>query len=324
MTPSCECPGPDPPAAPTIVFRSPRRSDGRAPARSAAPTSASRGRGRYSQLLADGLPLYGTQGDSFSLLQVPPLDLGRVEVIKGVASALYGASALGGVINLLSRLPSDTEHQFLVNTTANRSRHRRLVRACTGRCVGVVVARQLQRTDPARPGQQRLAAGTGAFAPSPFTEETEETGLSRVLPLRDIRAEHARGTSIDLTRVLGPWEVTATVFGSVVDDPLQRRIVDAAHVALVNVDGQTRTAGTELLVRYRAGEFSALFTHGWTRSTEIDPDVDPNDGDRRDRSDMSLTGISRDGTLSVWAGRQGIDRASRPVRGIADARSSRV
>jgi iron complex outermembrane receptor protein len=62
-------------------------------------------RGRYSQLMTDGLPLYGTQGDSFSLLQVPPLDLGRVEIIKGVASALYGASALGGVINLVSRQP---------------------------------------------------------------------------------------------------------------------------------------------------------------------------------------------------------------------------
>ena len=37
-------------------------------------------RGRYSQLLADGLPLYGAGGDSFSLLQVPPLDLGQVDL----------------------------------------------------------------------------------------------------------------------------------------------------------------------------------------------------------------------------------------------------
>jgi iron complex outermembrane receptor protein len=57
-------------------------------------------RGRYAQLVADGLPLYGGQADSFSLFQVPPLDLGQVEVIKGVASALYGASALGGVIHV--------------------------------------------------------------------------------------------------------------------------------------------------------------------------------------------------------------------------------
>lgn len=53
-------------------------------------------RGHYSQLLADGLPLYGAQGDSFSLMQIPPLDLGQVEVIKGTASALYGPAALGG------------------------------------------------------------------------------------------------------------------------------------------------------------------------------------------------------------------------------------
>ena len=38
---------------------------------------------------------------------MPPLDLGQVEIIKGVASALYGASALGGVINLVSRRPRE-------------------------------------------------------------------------------------------------------------------------------------------------------------------------------------------------------------------------
>src|SRR5689334_14238733 len=66
-------------------------------------------RGHYAQMLADGLPLYGGGGDSLSLLQVPPLDLGRVEVIKGAASALYGPAALGGVINLVSRRPRETE-----------------------------------------------------------------------------------------------------------------------------------------------------------------------------------------------------------------------
>lgn len=64
-------------------------------------------RGRYTQLLADGLPLYGGQASSLGLLQVPPSDLGQVEVIKGAASALYGSSALAGVINLVSRRPGD-------------------------------------------------------------------------------------------------------------------------------------------------------------------------------------------------------------------------
>lgn len=75
-------------------------------------------RGRYTQLLADGLPLYGGQAGSIGLLQIPPTDLGQVEVIKGVASALYGASAMGGVVNLVSRRPGDErEVDLLFNAT---------------------------------------------------------------------------------------------------------------------------------------------------------------------------------------------------------------
>ena len=75
-------------------------------------------RGRYTQLLADGLPLYGGQASSLGLLQVPPSDLGRVEVIKGSASALYGGQALGGVINLVSRRPRDEfDGEVILNAT---------------------------------------------------------------------------------------------------------------------------------------------------------------------------------------------------------------
>jgi outer membrane receptor for ferrienterochelin and colicins len=75
--------------------------------------------GRYSLLLADGLPLYGGQAGGLGLLQIPPVDLGRVEIIKGTASALYGSSALGGVVNLLARRPGEkAEHTALVNQTS--------------------------------------------------------------------------------------------------------------------------------------------------------------------------------------------------------------
>lgn len=74
--------------------------------------------GRYTQLLADGLPLYGGQASSLGVLQIAPTDLGQVEVIKGAASALYGPSALGGVINLISRKPGDRfEGELLANAT---------------------------------------------------------------------------------------------------------------------------------------------------------------------------------------------------------------
>lgn len=72
-------------------------------------------RGRYTRVLSDGLPLFGEVG-GLGLLQIPPMDLGQVEVIKGVASALYGAGAMGGVVNLLSRRPGrEAEQEFLLN-----------------------------------------------------------------------------------------------------------------------------------------------------------------------------------------------------------------
>lgn len=76
--------------------------------------------GRYTQLLSDGLPLYGGQTSAIGLLQIPPTDLGQVEIIKGAASALYGPSALGGVINLISRRPApEAEGELTLNATTH-------------------------------------------------------------------------------------------------------------------------------------------------------------------------------------------------------------
>jgi outer membrane receptor for ferrienterochelin and colicins len=448
-------------------------------------------RGRYSQLVADGLPLYGAQGDSFSLLQVPPLDLDQVEIIKGVASALYGASALGGVINLVSRRPVNDDRELLINRTSQagtdvslwladalsggwalsllggyhgqrlrdldedgwsevpafdrgvlrprlffdngrgrslfatlgvmaeqreggtlpgraapdgrpfeealssrridggfagrwltagqrlialrgsamrQSQDRRFgttgefgvratwfgeasIQGVRGRHVWVAGtsfqqdrfdSRELPHFDyrfssPSAFGQDeisfgprwtvalsgradfhseygtlatprvsvlarptpgwtiRLATGTGAFTPTPFTEETEETGLSRVLPLAGLRAERARGASVDVTRTLGTFEVTGTLFGSVVDHPLGRRVIDGTHVSLVNLGEPARTWGTELLVRYRSGGFTALATHAWTRSTELDPDVNV-------RREVPLTPDHTGSLNAMWEG----------------------
>ena len=73
-------------------------------------------RGRYTRFLSDGLPLFGEQVGALGLLQIPPMDLGQVEVIKGVASSLYGAGAMGGVVNLISRRPvDDTRGEVLLN-----------------------------------------------------------------------------------------------------------------------------------------------------------------------------------------------------------------
>lgn len=72
--------------------------------------------GRYTQLLKDGYPNFGNFASGLSVLEIPPLDLKQVEIIKGPASTLYGGGAIAGVINFISKDPgSEPEHLLLVN-----------------------------------------------------------------------------------------------------------------------------------------------------------------------------------------------------------------
>jgi iron complex outermembrane receptor protein len=439
-------------------------------------------RGQYSQILADGLPLYGGQTGSIGLLQVPPLDLGRVEVLKGVASALYGASALGGVINFISRRP-DGAHEIVVNRTdrggtdaalwwagepakqgwsysllagadtqtaedvdgdgwTDLPRYRRAVlrprfhwvgqdgaemlltagaivedrtggtrsggrvppgdplgqafvetldthrvdaglngrwplggeralairasvtdrdvdqsfgavtqpsRFATslieasvdgtagehGWVVGLAFQQDRYRNDalPAfdfaydvagvfaqdelrigdavtlsgsvrvdrhsgygtfvspriatlwRPGGKespwrvRVSAGTGFFPPVPVTEETEATGLQRVLPLTGLRAEHGRGLSLDVNRLWrlerGSIEANLTVFGSRLTHAVSLVQVSQSPplFAFANADAPSRNFGTELLLRWRSGPFGVTVTRAYLDSTEFAPEL---------------------------------------------------
>jgi outer membrane receptor for ferrienterochelin and colicins len=63
--------------------------------------------GRYTQLLKDGFPAFGGFSGSLSLLDILPLDLKQVEIIKGPSATFYGGGAIAGVINFISREPGD-------------------------------------------------------------------------------------------------------------------------------------------------------------------------------------------------------------------------
>ncbi len=63
--------------------------------------------GKYTQLLQDGFPLYSGYAEGLSILQVPPLNLRRVEVIKGSSSTLYGGGAISGLVNLITKEPEE-------------------------------------------------------------------------------------------------------------------------------------------------------------------------------------------------------------------------
>jgi len=75
--------------------------------------------GKYTQLLRDGLPLYSGYSSGLSLMQIAPLDLAQVEVIKGSSSTLYGGGAIAGLVNLISKTPGeDPELSFMINGTS--------------------------------------------------------------------------------------------------------------------------------------------------------------------------------------------------------------
>ncbi len=459
-------------------------------------------RGRYTQLLSDGLPLYGGQTGSIGLLQIPPLDLGQVEVIKGVASALYGSSALGGVINLVSRRPAKREREILLNGTtrggqdtvfwlaepakngfgytllggthfqhhndidhdgwadvpgyrrvdlrprlfwdngAGRSvfatvgamaeernggtigdsrvpdgqrfpeelatqrfdaglvsrflvgNHPLSVRGSvmtqghrhqfgevlerdrretlfgetaingTGKghtwLVGSALQADIYRAHdvpalnythvvPAVFAQDeyalgsrltlsgsgrldvhskygtffnprvsalirlprkltaRLSSGTGVFAPTPFTEETEAVGLSKLLPLKNIKGERAWSASGDLGWSGPHVELNGTMFGSIIRDPVMLRPAASATpgtLEIVNVHGRTRTTGSELLARLHGGDFGLVLTHTFVHSTEIDRQG-------LDRQLVPLTPKHTAGIVGTWEkegmGRVGIE-----------------
>ncbi|MBO9203764.1 MULTISPECIES: TonB-dependent receptor [Niastella] len=72
--------------------------------------------GRYTQILRDGMPLFDGFSGGFGIMQIPPLDLKQVELIKGSASTLYGGGAIGGLINLISKRPGyEQEGMFTLN-----------------------------------------------------------------------------------------------------------------------------------------------------------------------------------------------------------------
>lgn len=61
--------------------------------------------GHYSQILIDSRPVFSALTGVYGLEQIPANMIDRVEVVRGGGSALYGSSAIGGTINIITREP---------------------------------------------------------------------------------------------------------------------------------------------------------------------------------------------------------------------------
>ncbi len=64
--------------------------------------------GPYSQILVDGQPTVSSLAMVYGVEQFPTRMLDSIEIVKGGGAAIYGAGAVGGVINLIPHAPSDT------------------------------------------------------------------------------------------------------------------------------------------------------------------------------------------------------------------------
>ena len=61
--------------------------------------------GGYSQILINGRPIFSPLTGLYGLEQIPVNMIERIETIRGGGSTLYGSSAIGGVVNVITKIP---------------------------------------------------------------------------------------------------------------------------------------------------------------------------------------------------------------------------
>lgn len=61
--------------------------------------------GQYSQILMDSRPVFSSLASVYGLEQVPAAMIDRIEVVRGGGSAMYGANAIAGVVNIITKEP---------------------------------------------------------------------------------------------------------------------------------------------------------------------------------------------------------------------------
>ncbi|CAM1342829.1 TonB-dependent receptor [Tenacibaculum amylolyticum] len=73
--------------------------------------------GAYSQILVDSRPIFSALNGVYGLDQIPANVIQRIEVVRGGGSALYGANAIAGTINIITKDPIENTFQVGQNVS---------------------------------------------------------------------------------------------------------------------------------------------------------------------------------------------------------------
>ena len=66
--------------------------------------------GGYSQILINGRPVFSPLTGLYGMEQIPANMVERIEVVRGGGSALYGSSAIGGTVNVITKIPKENSY----------------------------------------------------------------------------------------------------------------------------------------------------------------------------------------------------------------------
>jgi len=71
--------------------------------------------GGYSQILINGRPIFSPLTGLYGMEQLPVNMIDRIEVVRGGGSTLYGSSAIGGTVNVITKIPK--KNAFVISNT---------------------------------------------------------------------------------------------------------------------------------------------------------------------------------------------------------------
>ncbi len=222
------------------------------------------GLGSRVLLLVDGVPM--NQGDRGGInWDVIPVDrVERVEVVKGAGSALYGSSAFGGVVNLITRDLPEGWHGRLratVGAFANPPHDVWTFRNTTGIQNGVDVAGSYGR-DNVRGGISVGARHSDGYRQQDESDHWQVTGKSDWRPKPATQVSLSGAWASDQYGVPEPW----CGFGSCEDrgEQIQPFKIDTA-----NLGNRTRSDKgylTALITRTPSARLTWLLRGSWFRT----------------------------------------------------------